>query len=421
MIAPVFFQTGFGKWTSMPPSANTVLHHEIAVIGAGVVGMSIALRLAGEGRDVVLIDPNDPGSGASFGNAGTISDYATVPVGTPKVLRNLPDLLINPLSPLTVRYKNFPSLLPWLLQFGYQCLPGPTERNAKAIGELLKNASTMWHDMAADIGADAYLRKHGCLYLYESEAAFKASKYDERLRRENGVDVDVITAAQVLDLEPGLQPFKGGAHFFPNATSVSDPGALMAQFAKALKARGVSFVRAAATSVKEGAGGAVVIDCKTVSIKAQKAVIAAGAHSKQLAASAGERISLDTERGYHIEYDLATPPVTRPVCSARSGFYASPMQGRLRIAGLVELGGLKLPPDPRRLQMLETGARRMFPQLGTPDRTWFGYRPSMPNSVPVIRATKHNKNIIMAFGHGHLGLTMSPITAEIVSRQITKN
>ncbi|MGL1921776.1 MAG: FAD-binding oxidoreductase [Hyphomicrobiales bacterium] len=396
------------------------LNHEVVVIGGGIIGLNIAFRLAKEGREVVVIDPGDSESRASFGNAGTISDYATVPVGTPNVLRNLPDLLFNRESPLSVRYGNFPSLLPWLIKFAYHCLPGPTETNAKAIGLLLNNSSDMWNEMASELGASKHFRRHGCLYLYESEKAFKASTYDERLRRENGVDVEVITAKEVLDLEPGLQPFKGGAHFFPNATSIDDPGKVMEIIEQNLRELGVLFLKTTATSISDN-GSKIQVNCPDVTIDAAKVIIAAGAHSKALAASVGDHVPLDTERGYHIEYDLDVNPVSRPVCSAKRGFYASPMDGRLRIAGTVELGGLKLPPDPNRLKMLEHGARALFPHLGKPDRSWFGYRPSVPSSVPIIRKSKKNRNIILAFGHGHLGVTLAPITAKIVSRLISSN
>jgi len=154
---------------------------------------------------------------------------------------------------------------------------------------------------------------------------------------------------------------------------------------------------------------------------AAKVVIAAGAFSKPLARSAGDRVPLDAERGYHLEYDMDDIPITRPVCSAKRGLYASPMSGRLRIAGTVELGGLTLPPAPHRLKVLDNGARALFPFLGDPSRTWYGFRPSVPSSVPIIRPTKQCENVILAFGHGHLGVTLAPATAAIVSKLVSAN
>jgi glycine/D-amino acid oxidase-like deaminating enzyme len=401
-------------------SERTHHAHEVVVIGGGVIGMNIAFRLAKEGREVALVEPHQLGMGASYGNAGTISDYATIPVGTPNVLRNLPSLFLDRSSPLSVRYRTLPSLMPWLLDFARQSLPAQAEANAKSIGSLLKNASGMWQEMADELGASQHLHKRGCLYLYESHKAFAAAKYDERLRRQNGVEVEAISAAQVRELEPNLSPFEGGAHYFANATSIDDPGKVMEIFAENLRALGVTIYQTRAHAINSDDTPVEVL-CDDVVLRASKVVISAGAYSKPLAKSAGEAVRLDTERGYHIEFDMAELPISRPVCSSKRGFYASPMRGRLRFAGLVELGGLTLPAAQHRIKTLELGARAMFPELGEPSRTWFGFRPSMPDSIPVIRPTKKNPNVIMAFGHGHIGITLAPATAAAVSALLRSN
>lgn len=387
--------------------------HDIAVIGGGVIGMTIAHKLAKAGREVVLIEPGEPGMGASYGNAGTIADYATVPLGTPGVLRNLPDLMWNRESPLSIHYTTLPGLLPWLVQFAYQSLPGPSRANAKALGQLLNNANGLWQETATELGASHHLHQRGCLYLYESDKAFRAAAGDEKMRRDNGVELEVITASEVLELEPGLQAFAGGAHYFPNATSIDDPGALMNILAARLTDLGVNHIRGRAKAIDDR-GQSIRVLCNNGVVDAQNVVIAAGAYSRPLASSVGENIALDTERGYHIEYDMQMPPVSRPVCSARRGFYASPMTGRLRIAGTVEFGGLQRPASQQRLDLLERGARELFPQLGTPSRSWLGFRPSVPSSVPVIRRSRRNSHVILAFGHGHLGVTLAPVTASMV-------
>lgn len=394
--------------------------HEVVIIGGGVIGMNIAFRLAKEGREVALVEPLELGMGASYGNAGTISDYATIPVGTPNVLRNLPSLFLDRTSPLSIRYRTLPNLMPWLFDFARQSLPARAEANAKQIGSLLKNASGMWHEMAVELGASKHLHKRGCLYLYESDKAFAAAKYDERLRRENGVEVEIIPASDVLKLEPNLRPFEGGAHYFANATSIDDPGKVMEIFAQNLRALGVTIYQTRAHEINSDDAPVKVL-CDDVVLKASKVIISAGAYSKPLAKSSGENVRLDTERGYHIEFDMEESPITRPVCSSKRGFYASPMRGRLRFAGLVELGGLTLPAAQHRINTLERGARAMFPELGAPSRTWFGFRPSMPDSIPVIRPTKKNRNVIMAFGHGHIGITLAPATAEAVSKLLKSN
>ncbi len=350
----------------------------MVVIGGGVIGMTIAHRLARAGRDVALIEPDVPGMGASYGNAGTIADYATVPLGTPNVLRNLPGLMLDRESPLSIHYTTVPGLLPWLVQFAYQSLPGPSRANAKALGQLLNNASGLWHETAAELGASHHLHQRGCLYLYESQKAFKAAADDEKMRRDNGVELEVIDAREVLELEPGLQAFEGGAHYFPAATSIDDPGALMKIMAARLQDLGVNHIKGRANGIDDR-DQSIRILCDTGVVEARKVIISAGAYSRPLARSVGENIALDTERGYHIEFDMQTTPVSRPVCSARRGFYASPMAGRLRIAGTVEFGGLLKPANQQRLIQLERGARELFPTLGKPDRSWLGFRPSVPS------------------------------------------
>ncbi|MGL5011235.1 MAG: NAD(P)/FAD-dependent oxidoreductase, partial [Paracoccaceae bacterium] len=146
-----------------------------------------------------------------------------------------------------------------------------------------------------------------------------------------------------------------------------------------------------------------------------RVVIAAGAHSRALARMAGDRVPLDTERGYHVEWDMEVPRLTRPACPTARGFYLCPMAGRLRVAGTVELGGLTLPPSPHRVAKLVEGARQIFPDLGAPARTWMGFRPSLPDSLPVIGASSRGADVIYAFGHGHIGVTLAPMTARLVA------
>jgi D-amino-acid dehydrogenase len=167
-------------------------------------------------------------------------------------------------------------------------------------------------------------------------------------------------------------------------------------------------------------GSGVRISAAPFDIDAKTVVIAAGARSKTLAAQAGDRVPLETERGYHVEFDMETPPVSRPVCPTSKGFYLVPMAGRLRVAGTVELGGLSAPANPRRIALLERGAKAIFPEFGKPDRTWLGFRPSMPDSVPVIGPSRGGSDIILAFGHGHLGLTLAAVTARIVGDLVAK-
>jgi D-amino-acid dehydrogenase len=390
---------------------------DIAVIGGGVIGLATALRLRADGREVAMLEPNEPGSGASYGNAGTIADYAVIPMGTPLVLRNFLSLLLNADSPLAIRKAALPTLFPWLARFAYESLPHRYRKNAHQIAELLSDASSAWTELAAEIGAANLLTAKGCLYLYETSKAFRAAASDVQLRRSYGVSQELLSANDALRLEPRLPRFEGGGLFFPNAISLTDPGQMMRLLSTAVKRSGVDFIKASATCIARERNG-VRVAASPFEVQARTVVIAAGAYSGKLAAEIGDPVPLDTERGYHVEFDMAAPPIERPVCPAAQGFYCCPMQDRLRVAGLVELGGLAAPANPRLLQTLATNARRIFPELGAPSRTWLGFRPSMPNSVPVIRPSKGGRDVILAFGHGHIGLTLAPRTARLVSTML---
>ena len=391
---------------------------EIAVIGAGVVGHSVALRLAEAGHEVVMIAPRELGDGASYGNAGVIADYAVLPVGTPDVLRALPSLLFDRASPLAIRRAALPTLAPWLLRFLRESLPGPSRRNAQAIAALLADSATEWAALAADIGATDLLRPNGALYLYDSAEALRTAKSELAWRQSNGVRVELLDPAEIATLEPALaHSAEGGAAFFPDTLSVADPGAVLRALAVAVAGLGVARITDRAEALRRRGGG-VEIEGQSFTLRARRAVIAAGAHSRPLALAAGDRVPLDTERGYHLEFDMAEPPLARPVSPVSRGFYFCPMANRLRVAGTVELGGLEAPPSPHRLAALEDGARAILPDLPAPDRSWMGFRPSVPDSVPVIGPSRAGAEIVMAFGHGHLGLTLAPMTARMVAALI---
>ncbi len=397
-----------------PPSLRPSQGVEVIIAGAGVIGLTIALQLADEGRRVVLIDPDTPGAGASYGNAGTIADYATAPVGTPDVLRDLPRLLTNRHSPLSLHRPSLVSLLPWLARFLAQSTPTRAATNATALATLLSDASDRWTALTNRIGADKLMQDRGCLYLYATPSEAQSAAPGLAARRTLGITVDQIDAAALAALEPGLPPMPGGAAFFRNAMFITDPGAMMAALTQAVKQAGVEVMRARVTHLERTAVG-VVVKGPGLLRTARRVVIAAGARSRALAKIAGDRVPLDTERGYHLEWDMDTAPLTRPACPVARGFYLCPMAGRLRVAGTVELGGLDAPPSPHRLQRLAEGARALFPHLGEPSRTWMGYRPSMPDSLPVIGPSQGGAQVIHAFGHGHIGLTLAPRTAAMVA------
>lgn len=386
----------------------------IAVIGAGVIGLTIALRLADAGHDVIVIDPEPPGSGASWGNAGTIADYAVDPVGSPAVIRDLPRLLFDRNSPLAIHRATLPALVPWLLRFLRQSLPEAARRNAAALAGLLADAGPLWRDLASAAGGSDLVRAEGCLYWYQTRAEQRAAGAAMAARRRLGVAVEMLDAPALAAMEPALPVTEGGAAFFPGALFLSDPGAMMMRLARAAATAGARFERDRVASLARDGGGVVLVAASGRRWHSQRAIIAAGARSRRLAAMAGDRVPLDTERGYHLEWDMERPMLNRPVCPVSRGFYLCPMSGRLRAAGTVELGGLDAPASPHRLARLAEGVRTVFPGLGPAARHWMGLRPSIPDSLPVIGPSRAGPEILHAFGHGHIGLTLAPKTAALI-------
>ena len=392
---------------------------DVAIVGAGIIGLAIAFRLAADGREVVVVDPNEPGSGASYGNAGTLAPYACAPVGNPDVLWNLPKLLVNPDSPLAVRLGALPALVPWLSRFVWQSMPVRARRNGRALADLLKEAMPVWRELAEQARLSDLLRYEGCLYFYRRKMPREDSEWGARLRNELGVRQERLTSEEVARLEPAL-PRTAGGIFFPDAAHTVDPAAMTGRLAAAATAKGAWFERARVDRLESQDGGRIRLICRDRTIEAHTVVLAAGAWSKSLAEQGGEDIPLDTERGYHIEFAMDACPIKRPVSPADLGFYVTPMAGRLRVAGTVELGGLSAPLNPNQIALLERGVRKLFPDLGPIQSRWLGFRPSLPNSLPVIGPSRRYPNLIHAFGHGHLGMTLAGVTSRIVASLIEK-
>jgi D-amino-acid dehydrogenase len=395
-------------------TSTSVKDADVLVIGAGVIGMTIAQQLLATGRSVMLVDSGKPGHGASYGNAGTIADYAIMPVGSPAVLRDLPALFFNKNSPLSIRRAALFSLAPWLVRFLFQSSAGATQKNIAALASIVVDAAPRWRALARQIDAQDTVCARGCLYLYETSASFNRGKQDIAYRQTLGVKGEMLNPQELGQLEPRLTDLNGGAAYFPDAIFLSDPGRVMALLYHYILQAGAEFYQAAAVTITRQSSGLRVVLSDGAVVRAHQVVIAAGAHSRDLARQAGDKIPLDTERGYHLEYDTEEELLQRPACGHAQGFYMCPMRGRLRVAGTVELGGLNPKLSQHRLDNLQRGVARYLPGLGEPSRSWLGFRPSIPDSRPVISASKMGSDIVYAFGHGHIGLTLAPITAEMV-------
>lgn len=392
---------------------------ETAIIGAGIVGLSCALRLAEAGHDVTMIDPAAPGSGASYGNASSISPHAIGPVGSPAVLKNLPNLLFNRESPLSIRLPYLPLLAPWLLRFTAQCLPQAYERNLRAMAELQTQSKAAWYDLAERAPLRDLFIERGVLYAYANQAAFDAAQKDVALRRSYGIEQNVLSPAEVKELEPNLPACAGAVHH-AGSIHLSDPGLATQRLAIAATERGARLLTARVDGLVREKDG-VRLHAQDTVIHARRVIIAAGAHSAALARQAGDRIPLVAHRGYHVEFDMEELPISRPVHRTHLGYYMTPLEGRLRAAGTVELASNDAPPSQHRFDQIERGTRETFPGLPPVSRRWMGLRPALPDSLPVIGPSSGGADVIYAFGHGHVGMTLGPITAQLIMGLIQGN
>lgn len=400
--------------TRVPAAAD---RGHAVVVGAGIVGVSSALLLRRDGWRVTLLEREaGPAEGTSFGNAAVISPESVVPTASPGLFRELPRLLRDPLGPLAIRWRYLPQLAPWLLRFAAAARPERIEAGSKALAALLERALPAHRSLAEEAGIGAMIQQRGWLSVAESPAVWEAFQAKLALQRRRGVEFTVVTGPELRQFEPALKPLFTAGVYYPNIAHVVQNYRYTCALAEAARQRGVTFRRGEARGFAFGPDGVTAVDCGGERLACDAVVVAAGAWSKGLARQLGARLPLDTERGYHLT--LPEPGVTLrlPVCSLDAGFVATPLEDGLRLAGTDELGGLELPPNWRRSEILLEHARRWFAGLRAEGASrWMGFRPSFPDSLPVIDRSPRARNAVLAFGHGHLGLTMGPRTGELVA------
>jgi D-amino-acid dehydrogenase len=388
----------------------------VAVVGAGVVGVCCALYLQRAGSAVTVFDPKEPGDEASRSNAGILSAASVVPTAMPGIVRQVPRMLRDPLAPLAVRWRYLPRIAPWLVRFVRASRPARVEAISIALHGLIARAHESWAPLWASSGAEAVVRSGGNLYTYQTDAAFAGAQAGLELRRRRGIPFEVLDGGQVAELEPALAGAVKRAVFFPQTRFTTDPGRLVRLLAAEVAARGGRFVRERVTGFDVGPGGPRALRTPAGAHPVESVVVAAGAWSRPLAAALGSRVPLDTERGYVVVLPHSGVRLGRALISGDYHFALTPMDEGLRLAGTDELAGLTAPPNPARAEKLVASARRLFPHLGTEgSRWWMSFRPSLPDSLPVIGPSPRHASVFFAFGHGHLGLSLAAVTGRLVA------
>lgn len=392
---------------------------QVAVIGAGIIGLCSALWLQRAGHRVTLIDQAQPGLGTSFGNAGLFADYARLPFTSFSLLCKMPAMLLDAQSPVSVQPSYLPQLMPYGWHFFKACFPSRYRRGKQALTALQELAPAADRSLQALTGTESLVQSHGCLGLFSSTEGFaQARTQGLRERREQGVELEFLSATQVQQLEPNLNGFHAGGVYYPRTRHTVSPVALSRALFTHFCDQGGRFVQQKVDSIHADAD-AVELRCGLQQLQFDRLVIATGAASKALADQCGVRVPLVSERGYHLTLDLPSDTLTRPVGWLDQGIFLTPMRDGIRVAGTAEFAACQAPPDARRSALMHTHADRMLGRHTQVKSSWMGSRPSTPDSLPVIGTLKAQPRVTLAFGHGHLGLTLAAITGQLVCQLIS--
>jgi D-amino-acid dehydrogenase len=398
----------------------------VAVIGAGIVGAACALELLRDGHRVTIIEPGEPGGeqAASYGNGTLLNPSSVIPMSTPGIWKKVPGYLRDPLGPLAIRWRYLPRLFPWLRRFVTAgSTPEKLATIARALQPLLAEAPERHRALAEEAGVGDLITRQGVLFVYPDRAAFEAEALSWRIRRDNGTRWLELDEDELRQREPALNRSYKFALLVEENGQCRDPGAYVAALIAHAVASGATLRRARATGfrIEDRRLRAVLTDSGEVA--ADNAVIAAGAYSKQLAAAAGDRVPLETERGYHVVISDPGVAPRYPVMPSDGKMAFAMTPAGLRIGGQVELAGLEAAPNWQRADVLLAFVRKVYPDVPAdlpPERIkhWMGHRPSTPDGLPCLGPASGSNDIVHAFGHGHVGLTAGATTGKIVAEII---
>ena len=385
-----------------------------AVIGAGVIGTAIASRLVRRDKDMLLLDRDEPGGQCSFGNAGHVATEQVTPLASPDTLRHAAGYLLRADSPLSIRGRYLPRALPWLARFAWASRPSAFARGTEALASLNRLALESLRRVLRDAALESQLQTRGHLLLAESAAGAAALRGSMGFLADHGVPSRWLPAEEVARAVPGIATSVIGAQHFPGSGHVNDPLQLCRGLAESFVAAGGELRRDNVRAIFPEPGG-FRLACDTGTLHCSRVVIAAGAWSRPLVRQLGDPLPLDTERGYHIQAPGYRPGFDLPVASFERKTIMTPLAGGLRITGFVEFAGLALPRSERLLARLQAQLEALLPNAALPPlERWMGFRPSLPDHLPVIGPSRRHPDAVYAFGHQHLGLTLAGVTADIV-------
>ena len=390
---------------------------DIVVVGAGIIGVACALQLARQGRQVVVLDLQAPGMGASYGNAGHLATEQVFPIADLSILKRLPAMLLDPMGPLRLDWTYLPRALPWFIRLLLNLRPARYQRTVAGLRALNEGSLGAWQRLLQSMGQTQLLREDGSLLVYERAESRAALDAVQHRMTQQGVAVDFWSGDAVRKAAPQLSDAIQGGLFFPATGHFLDPYTVVGELVNAAKAEGVQFLQQRVLDGRLEASGVSLTTDQGV-LTAQQVLIACGAHSAKLtAALTGKQVPLDTERGYHLMLPHEQQRLPFAVTSLERKFIMTPMTGGLRLAGTVEFAGLDRPANMQRAWQLHRLSKGLFQHdLSDSEATpWMGFRPSLPDSLPIIDRVCEGK-VLLAFGHQHLGLTQAAVTAERVGQ-----
>ncbi len=392
---------------------------KIGIIGAGIQGVCNALFLQKKGHQVTLFDREDPGSQtASYGNAGHFSPYASIPLNRPDIITDVPAMLLSSTGPLALKWNHVPKMIPWFLKFLKNCSTKNMMHTAKYMHQILDIALPAYDELFDEIDISGLVENKGIMYIWNDQN-LKSRELEINIRNEIGAEQELLNKKEIHDLEPNIKNIYHAGVFYKKARHARNPGKIWLKlFENFIKKEG-KFLKLNIQDL-DFDGNNPVVRSETQRFIFDKLVISCGAFSKKLTDKLHENIPLDTERGYHIHFKGCDHLISRPVVFQNRGFGMTPMEQGLRVVGTVEFGGLNNPLSKSRIRNLIDNAKYLLD--GLPEHhedEWLGFRPTLPDYLPVIGPSKNYKNVFYSFGHHHLGWTLGAISGKIISKMIS--
>ena len=390
----------------------------IAVIGAGIIGVNTAYKLQGKNLSITLFDQHDPGSQTSMGNAGTFANYACIPINSNDIFLNLPSLLFSSNSPLSFQWSKILNNFPWLLKFLINCKKENVIKITNTLAFLLKNSLESNNKLIKKLNLSNLINNNEVLYLYENEIDYFKDKKNLELREKLNIKFQYLNSNEIKDLEPNLiKKFYKGI-LFENSKSTINPKKYTEKiFYEYLKNNG-KFKKEKIINIINNNNKLKLVTKGNYHQDFDKIIICAGAQSGFLLKNFSDFFNIVSERGYHLMYQNYGDIIKRPIGIGKQGFYYTPMDEGLRAAGTVEIGTVNDEINKSRTKWMQNRVKETFDIKELPNKVWLGFRPTLPDSLPVIGKSKKNPNIIYNFGHQHLGLTLASYSAEIIEKII---